>query len=100
MGFAHVACVSGGSVYGWGRGTRGQLGTGPFPAIFTAKPQLIPLTSRVGPAIVSPKATQVSCGFGNTVALTEDGQLYLWGKRQAKTIAKDTSFNADQLYPR
>ena len=40
----------------------------------TAEPQFVPAN-----LFGSKRVTQVACGQGHTLALTEDGQVYYWG---------------------
>ncbi|XP_006143352.1 probable E3 ubiquitin-protein ligase HERC6 [Tupaia chinensis] len=61
-----------GRVFAWGAGSEGQLGIGEFKErSFT--PQKIK-------ALAGIKIIQVSCGYYHSLALSEDGQVFSWGK--------------------
>uniref|UniRef100_A0A8C3XC49 HECT and RLD domain containing E3 ubiquitin protein ligase family member 6 n=1 Tax=Catagonus wagneri TaxID=51154 RepID=A0A8C3XC49_9CETA len=60
-----------GRVFAWGAGSDGQLGTGEFKEI-NFIPKKITLTGV--------KIIQVSCGHYHSLALSEDGQVFSWGK--------------------
>jgi alpha-tubulin suppressor-like RCC1 family protein len=71
-GWGHTCAVtSGGVVWSWGFGGRGQLGLGDF-------------TTRATPSIVKGEllgvhVRQVTCGAQFSVALSTDGKVYVWG---------------------
>jgi len=72
-GTRHAACVTlGGSVYTWGNGEKGQLGTGDEQNLRQPMPQRI-YTAFMGrsPAIM------VACGHEHTLLLTKSGEV--WG---------------------
>uniref|UniRef100_A0A8D1RVL6 HECT and RLD domain containing E3 ubiquitin protein ligase family member 6 n=1 Tax=Sus scrofa TaxID=9823 RepID=A0A8D1RVL6_PIG len=60
-----------GRVFAWGAGSEGQLGTGDFKEV-NFIPKKITLTDI--------KIIQVSCGHYHSLALSEDGQVFSWGK--------------------
>ncbi|XP_012885257.1 PREDICTED: probable E3 ubiquitin-protein ligase HERC6 isoform X1 [Dipodomys ordii] len=61
-----------GKVFAWGAGSEGQLGTGELKEInFTPK--------RIN-ALAGIKIIQVSCGNFHSLALSEDSQVFSWGK--------------------
>ncbi|CAM9657120.1 unnamed protein product [Sphacelaria rigidula] len=92
VGFQHclVLCESG-VVYGWGKGERGQLGTGYDATEDTAVPVQLP-----------GKAVDLSSGFNHAVALLENGDVYIWGKMQHPEVKTDggVPLHHDQLLPR
>lgn len=59
------------SVYCWGSGSSGQLGTG------NTRNELVP---RIVVRLSGIEVVQVACGGQHSVALTRDGKLYQWGK--------------------
>ncbi|XP_014307555.1 probable E3 ubiquitin-protein ligase HERC6 [Myotis lucifugus] len=66
-----VVCHKG-RVFAWGAGSEGQLGIGEFKEkIFTPKKIK---------ALDGIKIIQVSCGDYHSLALSEDGQVFSWGK--------------------
>ncbi|XP_053459856.1 probable E3 ubiquitin-protein ligase HERC6 [Nycticebus coucang] len=66
-----VVCNKG-RVFAWGAGSEGQLGIGEFKEIsFTPKK----VTALTGIKII-----QVSCGHYHSLALSEDSQVFSWGK--------------------
>ncbi|XP_072799353.1 probable E3 ubiquitin-protein ligase HERC6 isoform X1 [Vicugna pacos] len=61
-----------GRVFAWGAGSDGQLGTGEFKEINFIPKKIKTLTGI--------KIIQVSCGHYHSLALSEDGQVFSWGK--------------------
>jgi alpha-tubulin suppressor-like RCC1 family protein len=59
------------SVYAWGTGTKGELGTG----ILETQLDPVVLEGLKGKNII-----QVSCGDYHSMALSEQGDLYVWGR--------------------
>jgi len=112
LGFQHGACVTaGGAVLTWGKGERGQLGLGEQEN--AAEPKPCPLLrhsfgwptcdradgtehpidderswrfSDVCAWPGQPKAVSVSCGFCHTAVMTEDGEVFVWGKHLSLRI--------------
>jgi len=69
-GFFHTAAIkTDGTLWNWGRGANGQLGTN------DAANKLIPVTTFSG----GTNWKQVSCGFNITAAIKTDGSLWVWG---------------------
>ncbi|XP_004390203.2 probable E3 ubiquitin-protein ligase HERC6 isoform X1 [Trichechus manatus latirostris] len=61
-----------GRVFAWGAGSEGQLGTGGFEELkFTPK--------KVN-TLADIKIIQVSCGHYHSLALSQDGKVFSWGK--------------------
>lgn len=70
-GVAHtLALGNDGKAYAWGRGQFGQLGNGSVSA------QFVPVEVSL-PAGV--QFTSISAGFGNSLAIGDDGATYAWG---------------------
>ncbi|KAM5338406.1 putative E3 ubiquitin-protein ligase HERC6 isoform 2-T2 [Glossophaga mutica] len=61
-----------GRVFAWGAGSEGQLGTEEFKEIIFTPKKIKTLTGK--------KIIQVSCGDYHSLALSEDGQVFSWGK--------------------
>uniref|UniRef100_K3WAD0 BTB domain-containing protein n=1 Tax=Globisporangium ultimum (strain ATCC 200006 / CBS 805.95 / DAOM BR144) TaxID=431595 RepID=K3WAD0_GLOUD len=59
------------TVYSWGRGEDGQLGLG--DTIDQYRPVLVD-------ALQERRIVQIACGSGHTVVLTEEGEVYTWGR--------------------
>ncbi|DAZ94414.1 TPA: hypothetical protein N0F65_003443 [Lagenidium giganteum] len=59
------------TVYSWGRGEDGQLGLGDTSD--QHRPVLIE-------ALQERRIVQIACGSGHTVVLTDDGEVYTWGR--------------------
>ncbi|CAH1277347.1 HERC2 [Branchiostoma lanceolatum] len=62
-----------GNVYSWGVGTEGQLGQGD-DVLFLSEP------TRIRHDALNGAVVQISCGESYSAALTELGELYMWGK--------------------
>ncbi|TGZ51677.1 RCC1 and BTB domain-containing protein 1-like [Temnothorax longispinosus] len=65
-----MAVIENGEVYGWGYNGVGQLGIGNYVN------QMTP--SRVG-SLIGTVIVKVACGYAHTLALTDEGKLYVWG---------------------
>ena len=116
LGFQHGACVTAaGAVLTWGKGERGQLGTGGREnASSPARCPLVPdpLGHPLGvhpddgsglepgpyvpdalrrfqcaPAPGAPRAVRVGCGFNHTACLDAEGGVHVWGKMQGTAVA-------------
>ena len=61
-----------GSVVGWGRHDKGQLGPNPTPG-------QVPHRARPTPIALPGRARQIATSGGNGYALLEDGRLFAWG---------------------
>eukprot|EP00698_Gefionella_okellyi_P005691 TRINITY_DN15158_c0_g1_i1.p1 TRINITY_DN15158_c0_g1~~TRINITY_DN15158_c0_g1_i1.p1 ORF type:complete len:374 (+),score=45.87 TRINITY_DN15158_c0_g1_i1:36-1157(+) len=71
-GWAHsVALTAKGEVYTWGRGFEGQLGVGK---------DTCSLAPRFVAALHGAVVTKIACGINFTAAVTDQGELYLWGE--------------------
>ncbi|KAM6220949.1 putative E3 ubiquitin-protein ligase HERC6 [Rhynchocyon petersi] len=66
-----VVCCKG-RVFAWGAGAEGQLGTGEFKEISVTPKKVLGLADI--------KIIQVSCGHYHSLALSQDGQVFSWGK--------------------
>ncbi|EFN61765.1 RCC1 and BTB domain-containing protein 1 [Camponotus floridanus] len=74
----HISCgqtssmvvTDNGEVYGWGYNGVGQLGIGNYVN------QMTP--SRVG-SLIGVVIIKVACGYAHTLALSDEGKLYVWG---------------------
>eukprot|EP00890_Picochlorum_soloecismus_P003284 jgi/Picsp_1/3957/NSC_01469-R1_ran gtpase binding len=71
-GWHSVAITEDGELYVWGRGEYGRLGLGDDTAS-KLRPTL--LTDLVGLRVI-----EVSCGGTHTVAVTDEGRLFIWGR--------------------
>ncbi|RLN71609.1 hypothetical protein BBJ28_00007494 [Nothophytophthora sp. Chile5] len=88
-GYQHgVALTADGTVFTWGKGERGQLGFGTGNT--DAPQELIALKDK--------KVASVSAGFNHSCAVTEDGELFVWGKLLNPKGKAES--NGDQITPR
>eukprot|EP00276_Gloeochaete_wittrockiana_P017073 CAMPEP_0184336502 /NCGR_PEP_ID=MMETSP1089-20130417/4774_1 /TAXON_ID=38269 ORGANISM="Gloeochaete wittrockiana, Strain SAG46.84" /NCGR_SAMPLE_ID=MMETSP1089 /ASSEMBLY_ACC=CAM_ASM_000445 /LENGTH=314 /DNA_ID=CAMNT_0026661539 /DNA_START=62 /DNA_END=1004 /DNA_ORIENTATION=- len=86
--FEHSACLTeNGSVYTWGKGDKGQLGHG------TDQDQKTP---HLVHALEGKVVTKVHCGVYVNAALTERGEVYMWGGM----VVPGTSQETTQTLPR
>ncbi|KAM7156639.1 putative E3 ubiquitin-protein ligase HERC6 isoform 4-T4 [Molossus nigricans] len=73
-----------GRVFAWGAGSEGQLGIGEFKEkVFTPKKIK---------ALTGIKIIQVSCGDYHSLALSEDGQVFSWGKNNLGQLGLGNEF--------
>ncbi|XP_078617529.1 uncharacterized protein LOC144885472 isoform X2 [Branchiostoma floridae x Branchiostoma japonicum] len=68
-----LALTANGNVYSWGVGTEGQLGQGE-EVLFLSEP------TRIRRDLLKCRVVQISCGESYSAALTDLGELYMWGK--------------------
>ena len=74
VGRMHSLAVVDGTVWSWGRGSHGQLGTGYNPTM--NRPRMV---TAVDTAVKGAAIASVSCGDNHSVALTKDGRIVTWG---------------------
>lgn len=87
MGQFHSAAVTDdGSLYTWGMNGYGQLGNGTIDATSLACDPV--------PHKIMDGVKQVACGNTNTVALKEDGSVYIWGDNQHGALCDGTTVNS------
>ncbi|KAK0179955.1 hypothetical protein PV327_005649 [Microctonus hyperodae] len=82
-----MAVTNNGEVYAWGNNSVGQLGIGSY--INQLSPQRV--TGLVGVVI-----EKVVCGYSHTMALTDEGDLYVWGGNGYGQLGLGTKSNACQ----
>ncbi|XP_076422981.1 putative E3 ubiquitin-protein ligase HERC6 isoform X2 [Peromyscus maniculatus bairdii] len=75
-----------GRVFAWGAGSEGQLGIGEF--------KKINLTPTKIKALTGIKIIQVSCGHYHSLALSEDGQVFSWGKNSQGQLGLGKNFQS------
>jgi Regulator of chromosome condensation (RCC1) repeat len=90
-----IALSTTGQVFVWGKGNHGQLGNGTFES--SNHPLLVtfPKNERV---VIS----SVSAGFAHTAALSNNGDVFVWGKSMSIVPKSGNPFDAfeHQLAPR
>ncbi len=74
VGRMHTLAVVDGTVWSWGRGCHGQLGTGYSPTM--NRPRMV---TSVDAAVKGATIASVSCGDNHSAALTKDGRIVTWG---------------------
>lgn len=74
VGRMHTLAVVDGTVWSWGRGCHGQLGTGYSPTM--NRPRLV---TSIDAVVKGAAITSASCGDNHSAALTKDGQIVTWG---------------------
>jgi alpha-tubulin suppressor-like RCC1 family protein len=85
VGLQHcVAVCSTGHVYSWGKGGKGQLGNGDFESTFNP----VLLTDQ---SLFNAKIKSVSAGFNHSVALSESGVVFVWGKGMSQELKPQKS---------
>ncbi|KAL4144597.1 hypothetical protein PRNP1_013726 [Phytophthora ramorum] len=84
-GYHHTAVVTeGGAVYTFGRNDYGQLGLG--HKLHMAHPTPVESLSRM-------RITQVACGCYHTLALSDDGKVYPFGRNNHGQLGLETSMD-------
>jgi alpha-tubulin suppressor-like RCC1 family protein len=93
-----MALARDGSVYTWGRGDSGQLGTGPLPTV-----NVKTRSARVEPYVPYPMrvpdlegVTAISAGNGHSLVLRADGTVHAWGLNTHGQIGDGTHTNRDR----
>ncbi|CAG5102534.1 Similar to Rcbtb1: RCC1 and BTB domain-containing protein 1 (Mus musculus) [Cotesia congregata] len=82
-----VAVTNNGEVYAWGNNSVGQLGVGTY--INQLSPQKV--TGLTGIVIA-----KVVCGYSHTMALSDEGDVYVWGGNGYGQLGLGTKSNACQ----
>ncbi|KAF1794231.1 SKP1/BTB/POZ domain [Phytophthora cactorum] len=84
-GYHHTAIVTeDGAIYTFGRNDYGQLGLG--HKLHMARPTLIESLSRM-------RITQVACGCYHTLALSDDGKVFPFGRNNHGQLGLETSMD-------
>lgn len=92
-----VALDSEGRVWSWGQNDKGQLGNGTLIDSVSKQPVLLEETDKNGKHIQLSNVKQIAAGLYHAVALTNNGEVYMWGYNyygQAGSEIKRT-----ELYP-
>ena len=93
LGLSHSAAVTNsGQVYTWGGGWYGRLGIGSLDNQYVPQRVL---------GLEHKPCTSVSCGAYHTLAVTQDGELYAWGRGDARlgVPSAASSKDANQMVP-
>ncbi|XP_006900082.1 PREDICTED: probable E3 ubiquitin-protein ligase HERC6 [Elephantulus edwardii] len=80
-----VVCHKG-RVFAWGAGAEGQLGIGEFKEINFTPKKVTTLTDK--------KIIQVSCGHYHSLALSQDGEVFSWGKNSDGQLGLGKGFTS------
>ncbi|XP_058151609.1 probable E3 ubiquitin-protein ligase HERC6 [Dasypus novemcinctus] len=81
-----LAVCHNGRVFAWGAGSEGQLGIGEFKEISFTPKKINTLTDR--------KIIQVSCGHYHSLALSQDGIVFSWGKNSQGQLGLGKNFSS------
>mmetsp|Transcript_1709 Transcript_1709/g.2533 ORF Transcript_1709/g.2533 Transcript_1709/m.2533 type:complete len:420 (+) Transcript_1709:81-1340(+) len=76
--FTLAACADG-RVYGWGRNDQGQLGLGGGLQMDVYNMEEVPTLVE---ALEGERVVEVACGKHHAAAVTDGGQLYMWGMKR------------------
>lgn len=71
-----AAITDAGALYTWGRNDNGQLGCVGSAGLDVNNMEAIPVSVKI------PPLKSISCGFGHSLAITDDGALYGWGMKR------------------
>lgn len=81
LGGYHAAALrTDGTLWMWGSNIDGQLGTGQATEVLQTQPVQVPLNGAV---------LAVAAGTGHTVAILEDGSLWVWGRNDQGQLGLD-----------
>ena len=81
LGGDHAAALrTDGTLWMWGSNIDGQLGTGQATEVLQTQPVQVPLNGAV---------LAVAAGTGHTVAILEDGSLWVWGRNDQGQLGLD-----------
>ncbi|GMI37346.1 hypothetical protein TrCOL_g10063 [Triparma columacea] len=99
LGLQHGAAVDSlGNVYAWGKGERGQCGLWPDGGNTSYAGKVRLRRGRGYDEEV--KVEGVECGMQHTAAITEDGEVYIWGKFQGGVDTQGSEGQAvDAFWP-
>ena len=75
-----IAMTDEGELWGWGRNEKSQIGVGGGMSIDMYAMESMPI--RVEGQLEGKKIVDVSAGYEHTAAITADGELYFWGRKQ------------------
>ena len=80
-----IALGSDGNLYSWGDNSRDQLGRTPTGATPADRPGIVTVPSG------DTKFTQISVGFGHSLALDTNGNIYSWGNNDHGELGRSVS---------
>lgn len=80
LGYHAAALRTDGTLWMWGSNIDGQLGTGQATEVLQTQPVQVPLNGAV---------LAVAAGTGHTVAILEDGSLWVWGRNDQGQLGLD-----------
>ena len=80
-----IALGSDGTLYSWGDNSRDQLGRTPTGATPADRPGIVTVPSG------DTKFTQISVGFGHSLALDTNGNIYSWGNNDYGELGRSVS---------
>ena len=89
-GYHTVALTDTGQLYAWGSNDDGQLGNGKSDS---SKKETEPQPVSLPEGVTSKKWTKVSAGSLHTVALTDTGKLYAWGRNISGQLGNGNNDN-------
>ncbi|XP_068693163.1 uncharacterized protein [Montipora capricornis] len=85
--------LSSGAVYSWGNNFEGQLGQGKIVK-FVSEPR------EICHSLLPAKVVSIAVGETTCAAVTDDGELYMWGKNSSHVIRDDENSRFFQFEPR
>ncbi|MDR0591100.1 MAG: IPT/TIG domain-containing protein [Candidatus Nomurabacteria bacterium] len=80
-----LALGSDGKVYAWGYNNYGQLGIG------STSTQTTPVAVSMAGVLSGKTVTQIEMGYYHAAVLTNDGQVYSWGRRNYGQLGDDST---------
>lgn len=89
--FHNLALTSSGEVYSWGINDYGQLGNG------TTSNMTVPTLIQEG--LFGVKVSDIAAGGWHSLAITEDGEVYVWGRGEHGRLGLGDPAGASRLRP-
>jgi len=100
LGFQHgLALTNKGEVFAWGKGERGQLGNS---MSVEDKDKIRESPVKLSQTFFNDeKLRKISCGFNSSIALTDSGKVFVWGKFQGLDLSSEhQGIYEDAFHPR
>ena len=85
----NMVLTSGGTVYAWGWNYHGQLGNNT-----KTNSNTIVAVQTIGTPLAGKKIVKIAAGQGHSLALTDDGRVYTWGRNDTGQLGNNATTDA------